>query len=929
MGQRRLGMRACGSVWCLGWGMALLFGVSGVEAQDAPDAVGQAQSVKPTTLAEALRGVGTSGETALAVDVDKTLPAPGAALPPTGSRVTQIAPAYGYTTRRYGGVTAVAPATMTLLNDHLGLPNIYLNIPAREAFTLLAANMNDAQLQMLTSERGLGLSDMNSDLQRGLFLALLPDSSLPYNLRSAPGQLGGGGGGSALQNPLQNGRLRVGMKQQVLAHTPGKDTMGLTQSMRDPNGPPIYDAANQEHLFGQDVVDGATVRSVIANTLKKSQLNYALPALRTLVSAQGVKTVGELIARIGEKTGLELYADRHYEAKPLLLAGVRQPAPAGDWLRALAVCVTGTYRRVGPAYVLTDDIAGVAARRVLIADFQSDADAQRQKPLVEAEDKLQQSRALWKRPLSGFGDPLAPTPEQMARKELDQLGGGAFRTMELNFDQLTPGQQDALKRYSDAAIQANPDGSYKGIDFERPVQMFAVPSVQLLVPGVDGPIDTDIGQWVSDNFHDMSHWKPRHERKAASNPNAGKTSEEALPPLSGLTAAIPHRALLADCRTVADVDNTVAKMRRMGLNELWLVVFTNGVARIGGTSFPTLAPDAPDLLAHALKTTQGTGIALYPVIDVFQWGAATPATQVDLTITGETSFQRQQREHRRDMLIAAANGFDPPGDPSPRLTASVFAPEVTSRLNGLVSILARRPGVAGIVWRETDPEGYVELDSANIMRPAGTGQLGYTEAARLAFLRLRHADPIDIPQPASGRGLEQRANTRLPLFDDWELEKRLGQEWNRFRAQANRQALIAMYAAAKPQNDNAQAQNNGNQTQTVRQEGDTRKSGETNPIVFARERRATYGTTWYGLWNGLETGLPTHHYDDEEEAANGDFKIAPEEFQQARTQAKRNFVRLPFWGGLDENALVKQWQKAFKDVAQNKKWDGFVLEMMQ
>ena len=905
----------------------VLFGVSSVKAQDASDSVGQAQTIKPTTLANALRELGTTGETALAVGVERTRLSPGATLPPAGSRVTQIAPAYGHTTRRYGSVTAVAPATMTLLNIPPTLPNIYLNIPAHEAFTLLAANMSQAQIQQMTSERGIGLSDMTSDLQRGLFLALIPNSSLPYQMRSAPGEPGGGGG--TLQDPLQNGRLRVGMKQSMTVHTPGKDTMGSVHSLRDPKGPPIYDAANQDHLFEQDVVDGATVHSVVANSLKKSQLNYGLPVLQTPIPLQGVKTVGELIARISEKTDLELYADPHYEEKPLLVAGARQTAPASDWLRALAVCVTGTYRRVGPAYVLTDDLTGVASRRVQIADFQTDAAAQRAKPLADAEDKLQQSKALWKRSLSSFGDPLAPTPEQMAHKELEQLGGGAFRTMELNFDQLTPAQQEALKRYSEAAIQSSPDGSYKGVDFERPIEMYAVPSVQLLVPGVNGPIDTDIGQEVSDNFHDMSRWKSRHERKAAPNPKAGNSPEENSPSMSGLVSAIPHRALLANCRTTADVDNTVAKMKRMGLNELWLVVFTNGMVRVAGTPFPTLAPDAPDLLTHALKVTQGTGIALYPVIDVFRWGATMLPAQVDLTITGETSAQYAQRIHRRNVLLAAANDNDPPGEPSLRQTACVFAPEVTSRLNGLVSALARRPGVAGIVWRETDPEGYAELDSDNIIRPVGSEQLGYTEPARLAFLRRYHADPVDMMQPESGRGLEQRANTALPCFDDRQRDIKLGQLWNRFRAQANRQALTTLYAAAKPQNSNAQAENSGTRPHLNRRDADARNSGETTSRVFVRERRATYGTTWYGLWDGLESGLPTHHYNHEERAENGDFKDAPKEFQQARTQSKLNLLRLPFQGALDENALVKQWQKAFKDVALNKQWDGFVLEMLQ
>ena len=911
----------------LGWSMALLCGISGVYAQVPADTNVLAQAAAPATLAEALRVVAQTGETALAVGSDKNRLKEGVSLP-SGARVAQIAPAYGLLTRRYGSVTAIAPPTMTLLQAPSGPPNIYLNIPPSEAFTLLAANMSDAQRQMLTGERGIGLSDMNSDLQRGLFLALIPNSSLPYHPDQRLGN-DAAGESATLDNPLQNGRLRVGIKQSMTVHSEGRETRYDVESIRDPKGPPFYEAATLDHLYGQDTVDGVTVHSIVANTLKKSQLNYGLPALQVSISLQGVKTVGELVTWIGEKTRLELYADRHYEAKLLSVTGANHSAMASDLLRALAVCVTGTYRRVGPAYVLTDDLAGVAARRAQIREFQSDADAQRLKMLVEAEEKLHQSQTLWKRPLSGFGDPLAPTPAQMAGKERDHLDGSTLSIKQLNFDQLTPTQQNALKHFSEAP-SSSPDGSDSRIDFERPIEMNVMPSVQLLVPGLDGPIDTHLGQLVSENFLDRKRWNEHILwRKPRAKPNDTDVSEN-LPSMSGLVSAIPHRALLADCRTTADVDNTVAKMKRMGLNELWLVVFTNGKARINGTPFPTLAPDAPDLLTYALKITQKAGIALYPVMDVFRWGATMPQNEVDLTVTGETWAQCAQRNHRRRMLKASAYGSDLPAAPSLLLTASVFAPEVIAHLNLLATSLAQRSGVAGIVWRETDPAGYAQPEAGSYIQLGDYGQ-GYTEPARLAFLRLHHADPIDISEAQNRVGLEERANTRLPLFDPWnsEFDNKLCQEWNRFRAQANRQALSALYASAKPQSGNAQAQNDKPQTQTARQGANAQNSGETTPIVFVRERRATYGTTWYGLWDGLETTLPTHHYNHEESAENGDFKDAPKEFQQARTQSKLNLLRLPFQGALDENALVKQWQKAFKDVALNKQWDGFVLEMLQ
>src|ERR1700678_3323344 len=102
----------------------------------------------------------------------------------------------------------------------------------------------------------------------------------------------------------------------------------------------------------------------------------------------------------------------------------------------------------------------------------------------------------------------------------------------------------------------------------------------MLVPGLDGPVDTDLGQWVSDMFHDMSRWKrprPRQQKPqgAAVPASAGNGAD-----MAALVQPIARRALLARPRTTAEIDKIVAQMQHMGLNQLWLTVFTSDGARV-------------------------------------------------------------------------------------------------------------------------------------------------------------------------------------------------------------------------------------------------------------------------------------------------------------------------------------------------------------
>ena len=71
-------------------------------------------------------------------------------------------------------------------------------------------------------------------------------------------------------------------------------------------------------------------------------------------------------------------------------------------LRALAFGLAATYRRVGTAFVLTEDVTGLGTRRQKIQDFEEECDAERQQAIQDAEKSLKENPAQKNLKLSGF-----------------------------------------------------------------------------------------------------------------------------------------------------------------------------------------------------------------------------------------------------------------------------------------------------------------------------------------------------------------------------------------------------------------------------------------------------------------------------------------------------------------------------------------------
>ena len=111
------------------------------------------------------------------------------------------------------------------------------------------------------------------------------------------------------------------------------------------------------------------LKAETANVAKEGDLIWSRRNLEHGTSLEGIKTVDDLVTRLAAATGLELYADPRYGALPVLLIGdLKKPAAAGDMMQALALCVCGTWRQVGSAYVLTDDVLGLGTRRAALQE---------------------------------------------------------------------------------------------------------------------------------------------------------------------------------------------------------------------------------------------------------------------------------------------------------------------------------------------------------------------------------------------------------------------------------------------------------------------------------------------------------------------------------------------------------------------------------
>jgi len=613
----------------------------------------------------------------------------------------------------------------------------------------------------------------------------------------------------------------------------------------------------------------------LTNNPKDADLDYDAAALKQSIRLEGIVTVGDLVARVGQAAGLEMYADRRYEKRTVTLVG-RRTARGVDLLRAAAFCVTGTFRKVGPAYVLTDDREGAAPRRLRLTRFVQEAEGKRH-AAVSAGDSLVAVRGgVYALPLLDSLD-LGLSDAQKARPEYQPYY--AAIPVRVPFAQLTPAQQgyvtDTVRRYNEASDR---DAQAKGTNIHLTLggqfQISAEPTLLLLSPAVPGPIA------FVQNF--LSLYQPSlklqgemgRRRAAAKDPPAAKP-----PPPAALLAPLSRRAVLVAPRTVRELDQVITGMKALGLNQLWLEVFAGGHSRLGAS---------PDLLTEALARTKGTGIAVVPALDLLRWGVDAPAGALDLNALGETSAQQQAWEGRLAGVVQDAAAGDAAQAPPADVWACPAAPAVEQTLLALVRHLAVLPGVTTVALNGTVPPGYDPTFGSS------SGDLGYVLALRLALLRRDHVDPLDLD---TGTVLPDGADVSLPEFGDGAGDALkagdAAKDWNDLRDTAGRDLLRRLLAAA--------------------QDTGSRR------LRFLVPQRGNAGTGgWYGLWDDPHALLPEVPPPGPFDPLHPPWKM--DYAQIAHSRSRIALYALPAWATGNPYIVADMLQKLKPG------WDGVVLD---
>ena len=488
--------------------------------------------------------------------------------------------------------------------------------------------------------------------------------------------------------------------------------------------------------------------------------------------------------------------------------------------------------------------------------------------------------------------PLAFSPAQIKQAQQESPVGYGPRPVLMPLSALTPAQQQAA-RQKIALFNEHRDHyvewlkECESLTLDGKIKLNASPKLELIVPSLTGPVSIEDGSSLEALFQlsrEMQNkmWEARAAGPVPAAPIAPKPTP--TPPLTTLLRTIPQHAVLAQVKTPADIDALIASMKKIGLNELWLDVFSEGVCRVpvpsgamqaGITPPPT---DTGDVLAEAVRATRGNGIRVFAALDLLTWGAKAPAEIQERTILGETAAEVGIRH-------PAHEAFFPGATSSPSLPVSPFAPPVQAALRSLVQSLASQPGLAGIVWRKTAPPGYEK---------AGDGQqgpeFGYAGDARLAFLRRAHIDPLDIPLQNGGQ-----ANTSLPEFEGGTEGTKLSEEWDRFRLDGNVSLMRGL--------------------------ADLWTSHGARRPIFVRQRRQTWGDDWFGSWDGPAKPLPAHHSSWEAVESGASYPEASN--AQAKMTSQIALLRLSSGTASSREALAGELEHALV----GKRWDGFVLDL--
>lgn len=702
-----------------------------------------------------------------------------------------------------GTISVLAPTTMTLIGDMpRERPNLYDGLPRDLKVKYLMATLTSQQWKTL-AEKGLGTGDLTGE-QRPVYLSLLPN---PFIMERWPRNASGIVGDyhaivTLTPDERANVRLQIHRSASVMAPLQNKpNTYAGVPSQYDPPGQPNGFKWVRDTRADSQKTDlfGVNLSSIVPNKAKQSQLDYAATRLNASVSLEGAATLGDLIARISAVTHLEIYADGRVACLPLLVRGSR--ARAGDVLRALALAVTGTFRKVDTAFVLTSDLTGIGTRQMQLVEWEAQIKVKTDQLYRELTKQILQHSGKNGGVLAlGYASnaPYALTPA---------LEQAALKRSDIPAANLTPALQQLLRDVAARMEKYNPNDKKIRDDAARLdfywLFAFQLPDGSILPP------EGNVG--ISFEYYPAP---------ASGRVQNGNDTPPQLPPFVPypLPAWAKPRTLFLTPRNLQDAVTMAQTAHRLGFTELALqtedkAALKAAIAEAGKTEV--------EKTETRKKETQKLGSAeqklrVYAVVAPFAVPASetVSAGSLDVNILGETAVQivaaRNALLRWNDFLERIVQHLETGFIASERIVGvesaiAPLGPNLEAHFHKIAD-LARTEGLAGLFLYDTQPGGYAGQLPDYIPNNSllfERGNMGYSPTLRLAFLRKAGADPLDLTPPH----INLDVDLVLPFFPDevaasqatrralilaFTLPK--GMQWDAFRAETNRKAMSNLFA---------------------------------------------------------------------------------------------------------------------------------------
>ena len=660
----------------------------------------------------------------------------------------------GFGTFACGSLHVIAPAQMTMIDpDYRQSPNIYDGLPRRLKVFYLASTFSKAQWQTACTT-GIGFSSMSSE-QQAVYRSILP-SEFKYQTTTVWNPFGNTGGpGSSTTTTLTPDE-----ESQVLLKIYKEMTLGVRLGSQggfsavsaqewDRHKPGTKTSSRIDNASeDKNSAFGVEVRKTMPNQLKPSDLDYKNSAYDVAFPLPATSSVKEICQAASGLTHHTIIADARLQYEEVTTLG--SSARCGDVLKGLALCLTGTYRKVGNMFVLTSDIEGIGTKMTKLAFWHWNLSELEQKESETWKSQIAANAGIKSIDYSP-DDPLMPNDAM--RKFMDTDFEQGDKTMPASG--LSPAWSQLLNS------KDNHFADTLRTDVAEPWDSvfwcFVAPGNENL------RTESELC-----DMNDLSHYAEQHRPQ-------GQAHE---PKRIGLDS-LPGSALIYNSEDPVLAAKLPQLAKSQGFTELWL---QTTVTRT---------------LSAATATGIAIGIPVKLAVEPFTTARDNHKDQLDRTILGDSYSQAQALINGSEWVQSSNAIFSA----NNRLVdfVSESSPNLADRWKLLTS-LASSPGLSGTVLLTGTPEGYEQRSEWPEYEPpqlAAPLALGYTEELREKFLLANSVDPIDLLEVRDQfdlQPLEQSISSFGELNNNTygkvaENPPSFRDKWDNMRSEANEEQL--------------------------------------------------------------------------------------------------------------------------------------------